>query len=133
MCVVALANGCGGASVSPADAGADATQAADGGTNVDAGTDSGLAAARAKIQHVILINQENRSFDHYFGTFPGADGIPMDGGVPTVCSPCRTEAVASRPTTSPPTDGGGPHGAGSFTSVFADGGMNGFIQSADVG
>ena len=34
-----------------------------------------------KIRHVIVIMQENRSFDSYFGTFPGADGIPMkDGG-----------------------------------------------------
>ncbi len=37
-----------------------------------------------KIQHVIIIMQENRSFDNYFGTFPGADGIPMQNGVPTV-------------------------------------------------
>ena len=28
------------------------------------------------LQHLIFIVQENRSFDHYFGTFPGADGIP---------------------------------------------------------
>src|SRR5579862_4355035 len=33
-----------------------------------------------KIQHVIVIMQENRSFDSYFGTFPGADGIPMANG-----------------------------------------------------
>ena len=30
-----------------------------------------------KIQHVVVIMQENRSFDTYFGTYPGADGIPM--------------------------------------------------------
>src|SRR5579884_3554614 len=29
-----------------------------------------------KIRHVIVIMQENRSFDTYFGTYPGADGIP---------------------------------------------------------
>ncbi len=29
-----------------------------------------------KIQHIVWIIQENRSFDNYFGTFPGADGIP---------------------------------------------------------
>jgi hypothetical protein len=40
-----------------------------------------------KIQHVIVIMQENRSFDEYFGTFPGADGIAMAHGVPTVCVP----------------------------------------------
>lgn len=26
------------------------------------------------IQHVVFIVKENRTFDHYFGTFPGADG-----------------------------------------------------------
>ena len=31
--------------------------------------------------------QENRSYDSYFGTYPGADGIPMRHGVPTVCVP----------------------------------------------
>ena len=39
------------------------------------------------IGHVIVIMQENRSFDHYFGTYPGADGIPMQNGVPDVCMP----------------------------------------------
>ncbi len=35
-----------------------------------------------KIRHVIWIMQENRTFDNYFGTFPGADGIP-----PATCLP----------------------------------------------
>jgi Phosphoesterase family len=34
------------------------------------------ADAASPIKHVIIIMQENRSFDHYFGTFPGANGIP---------------------------------------------------------
>jgi phospholipase C len=29
-----------------------------------------------KIRHVVIIMQENRSFDTYFGTYRGADGIP---------------------------------------------------------
>jgi phospholipase C len=29
----------------------------------------------ATIQHTIIILQENHSFDNYFGTFPGADGV----------------------------------------------------------
>src|SRR5438270_11369860 len=29
-----------------------------------------------KIKHVIVIMQENRSFDQYFGTYPNADGFP---------------------------------------------------------
>src|SRR5689334_8541054 len=47
---------------------------------------AGAAGGLQKIEHVIVIMQENRSFDHYFGTFPGADGIPMKNGKPTVCS-----------------------------------------------
>jgi phospholipase C len=39
------------------------------------------------IKHVISIFQENRSFDYYFGTYPGPFGIPMGKGVPTVCVP----------------------------------------------
>ena len=39
-----------------------------------------------KIRHVVVIMEENRSFDSYFGTFPGADGLPMDRGEPLVCS-----------------------------------------------
>src|SRR5579884_4275630 len=30
---------------------------------------------RRRIKHVFILYQENRSFDHYFGTFPGADGL----------------------------------------------------------
>ena len=30
------------------------------------------------IKHFIYIIQENITFDHYFGTYPGADGIPKD-------------------------------------------------------
>src|SRR5580692_9736870 len=51
------------------------------------GNASAAAVGIHKIRHVIVIMQENRSFDSYFGTFPGADGIPMRGGVPTACLP----------------------------------------------
>jgi phospholipase C len=39
-------------------------------------------AGLSKINHVIWIVQENRTFDNYFGTYPGADGIP-----PSTCIP----------------------------------------------
>ncbi|MGO8995206.1 MAG: phospholipase C [Polyangiaceae bacterium] len=138
----ALGYGCGNGGGVSAEPGKNDAGAADGGGLVgDAGavsdsgiTEAGLAAARANIQHVIIINQENRSFDHYFGTFPGADGIPMDGGVPTVCS-IVPDGGGCLPPYHDPTDknSGGPHSASSFSLCFADGGMNGFIASADVG
>ena len=43
-----------------------------------------------KIRHVIVIVQENRSFDSYFGTYPGADGIPGLAGNPGTV-PCSTD------------------------------------------
>jgi phospholipase C len=33
-----------------------------------------VADFRSRIQHIVFIIKENRSFDTYFGTFPGADG-----------------------------------------------------------
>lgn len=44
-----------------------------------------------KINHVIWIIQENRSFDHYFGTYPGADGPPPDTCLPVL--PGSTQCV----------------------------------------
>src|SRR5712692_4181506 len=56
------------------------------------------AAAIHKIRHVVIIMQENRSFDSYFGTYPGADGIPRDArGMPTVCVPDPHTGHCQRP------------------------------------
>ncbi len=38
--------------------------------------------ARTPIRHVISLMQESHSFDNYFGTYPGADGIPRDTCMP---------------------------------------------------
>src|SRR5262249_60253516 len=40
-----------------------------------------------KIKHVIIVMQENRSFDSYFGSDPGADDVPRLNGVPAGCGP----------------------------------------------
>src|ERR1022692_849772 len=76
---------------------------------------SSLAGASAprgihKIKHIIILMQENRSFDSYFGTFPGADGIPMSGGKPTVCNPDPTTKQCVAPYVDhADVSGGGPH------------------------
>jgi phospholipase C len=36
--------------------------------------DAQLLALRSKIEHIVFIVKENRSFDNYFGTFPDAEG-----------------------------------------------------------
>jgi phospholipase C len=40
-----------------------------------AGRQALIANLRAHIHHVFIVYQENRSFDSYFGTFPGADNL----------------------------------------------------------
>ncbi len=87
-----------------------------------------------KIKHVIVINQENRSFDSYFGTYPGADGIPMKNGVPTVCvnDPLTGQCVAPYHDTAD-VNVGGPHGVANAVADVNGGQMNGFIQQAQSG
>jgi phospholipase C len=42
-----------------------------------AAAESGAASqSRTPIEHFVVLMQENHSFDNYFGTYPGADGIP---------------------------------------------------------
>lgn len=89
-----------------------------------------LATARSKIKHIIIIMQENRSFDHYFGTFPGADGIPMKNGVPTVCVTDPQTGKCLVPYHDPSDiNYGGPHSAAYATMAIDGGKMDGFIQA----
>jgi len=85
-----------------------------------------------KIRHIIVIMQENRSFDSYFGTFPGADGIPMSRGVPTVCAPDPITHRCQRPYVNhADVQGGGPHGAAASTRDIHGAKMNGFVSAVD--
>src|SRR5258708_21833047 len=89
---------------------------------------SDLLLARSKIRHVVVIMQENRSFDHYFGTFPGADGIPMQNGIPTVCVNDPKTNQCIKPFHDPnDINRGGPHGSANATEDIAGGKMDGII------
>jgi phospholipase C len=85
-----------------------------------------------KIQHIVVIMQENRSFDSYFGTYPGADGIPMANGQPTVCVPDPKIGQCVKPFhNAQDKNGGGPHVAKSATADIDGGKMDGFIVQAE--
>jgi phospholipase C len=79
-----------------------------------------------KIRHIVVIMQENRSFDSYFGTYPGADGIP-----PNACAPNPATGACDRPYHDPrDRNSGGPHSA-LAAAVDIDGGkMDGFVDQA---
>ncbi len=49
----------------------------------DATTRGDSPTSVKKIQHIVFIVKENRTFDNYFGTFPGADGATR-GTISTV-------------------------------------------------
>jgi phospholipase C len=85
-----------------------------------------------KIKHVIIVMQENRSFDSYFGTFPGADGIPMSGGVPTVCAPNPAGGCLRPYHDVADVNGGGPHGEPAAQMDIDGGRMDGFIRARDA-
>ena len=95
-------------------------------------TTATLDTARNKIKHVVVIMQENRSFDHYFGTYPGADGIPMqEDGAPSVCVPNPTTGECVKPFhDTNDKNAGGPHGAKNATADIDNGKMDGFIAEA---
>jgi phospholipase C len=93
-----------------------------------------LELARARIQHVVIVMQENRSFDSYFGTYPGADGIPMQGGVPSVCVPNPAGGGCVAPFhDSNAVNSGGPHHAVAAKADVDHGRMDGFISEAQAG
>jgi phospholipase C len=89
-----------------------------------------VAAGIHKIKHVVIIEQENRSFDSYFGTYPGADGIPMQNGTPTVCVPNPAGGCQAPYHDTADVNGGGPHGDANAEADVNGGAMDGFISQA---
>jgi phospholipase C len=82
-----------------------------------------------KIQHFVFIMQENRSFDSYFGTYPGAEGIPAGvcledpNGTPCV-KPYHDTNNISR---------GGPHRVEDARADINNGKMDGFVKESYLG
>lgn len=88
------------------------------------------------IQHVIFIMQENRSFDSYFGTFPGANGLP--DGVCVPIDPANPEGGCVAPFHDVHEyNAAGPHFSYSQQADLDDGitteKMDGFVQQQILG
>ena len=88
-----------------------------------------------KIQHIVIVMQENRSFDSYFGTYPGADGIPRDAaGNFTVCIPDpETQSCVKPYHDGRNKDFDAPHAAAAAVADVNGGKMDGFIATAEGG
>jgi phospholipase C len=93
-----------------------------------------LALARAKIKHIVVIMQENRSFDQYFGTYPGAIGFPRNNGQFIVCINDPRTSQCVYPYHDPADKNyGGPHSWANARADINGGQMNGFIAQAESG
>src|SRR5207244_12828213 len=69
------------------------------------------------------------SFDEYFGTYPGADGIPAG-----VCLPDPTGGACTKPYHDPSdVNRGGPHQAANAAADIAGGKMDGFVGQGELG
>ena len=92
----------------------------------------GTASGIHKIRHVVVIMQENRSFDSYFGTYPGAVGIPATNGRFTVCIPDPRTHGCDRPYHNASlVNGGAKHHRTDATIDIDRGRMDGFIRDAE--
>ncbi len=145
LAAAVLLSACGGSSETPGKGGSRTSQSTtteQGSTTTSSATSTttitptpGFAGIH-KIRHVVIIMQENRSFDSYFGAYPGADGIPGLAGHPGTV-PCVPDP-GSRGCVRPFHDRqdrslGGPH---SFAAAQADingGQMNGFVAEQERG
>jgi phospholipase C len=87
---------------------------------------SQIPAGLEKIEHFVFIMQENRSFDSYFGTYPGADGIPenvslLDPWDNSLIKPFHDTGIV---------DFDGPHGWENAQADINGGKMDGFLKEA---
>jgi phospholipase C len=92
---------------------------------------AGHAKPRTPIRHIVTLMQENHSFDNYFGTYPGADGIP-----PGTCMPV-TPQQGPKPCVKPFRLGGRAvqdlgHSRPVFTSQYDGGKLDGFLYSGEL-
>jgi phospholipase C len=88
---------------------------------------SPVSGAPLPIKHIIIIMQENRSFDEYFGTYPAVNGIPP--GVALTISPGSTQTVSPYLETDP-NPPGGPHSWEAAHESYDNGKMDGFVWTS---
>jgi len=92
------------------------------------GSPASKTATATPIKHFVTLMQENHSFDNYFGTYPGADGLPEG-----TCMPVHPKKRGSR-CIEPFRVGGRPvvdlgHNIGVYNRQYRDGKMDGFISA----
>jgi phospholipase C len=79
------------------------------------------------IKHIIVIVQENHTFDNYFGTYPGANGINNSIALPISPNSSETVSPYHLPSAVPPVDLC--HERGCALQSYNNGRMDGFVYA----
>jgi phospholipase C len=112
------------------------SQAGDGASNVVVGRPMGaritttgpVSGGLGRVQHVVVLMLENRSFDSYFGTFPGVNGIPPNPN----CNPDpQTQQCILPFHNTSLINYGGPHSTSAMWGDIDGGKFDGFIIQAE--
>lgn len=81
------------------------------------------------IEHLIVVMQQNHTFDNYFGTYPNADGLPPDTCLPvSLTDPQNSFCIAPFHIGDYPMSDLN-HGASIFVEEYNNGLMNGFVDA----
>lgn len=81
------------------------------------------------VEHFIVVMQQNHTFDNYFGTYPGANGLPEAVCMPVTLSDTKNkQCVAPYEITNHPISDLS-HSDTIFQGQFQNGNMNGFIDA----
>jgi len=81
------------------------------------------------IQQIVVIVQENHSFDNYFGAYPGANGIPPNVRMPLDPQDPSRGYVSPFLTTNPVTSPDIPHYYLASHIAYNNGSMDGFMMA----
>lgn len=81
------------------------------------------------IQHVVYVMQQNHTFDNYFGTYPGANGVSADVCMPiSLSDPANSECVTQFKVGDRPISDLS-HSDTTFYFQYQNGKMNGFVDA----
>jgi phospholipase C len=80
------------------------------------------------IEHFIVVMQQNHTFDNYFGTYPGANGLPKDVCLPVSLANEKESCIAPYKITNEPISDLS-HSDVIFSKQFQNGKMNGFVDA----
>ncbi|MFE3292354.1 phospholipase C [Rhodococcus sp. NPDC059234] len=125
-------------------AGCSATPTETAATDDGSGGTAAAASTATPIKHLVVLFQENVSFDHYFGTYPtaaGTDGTPFTAAAGTPAVDGLTPALlqqnpnAAQPQRLGPAQAGTcdqDHEYGDEQKAFNGGAMDKFVEHTDV-